>query len=369
MKGAISSLVLARNGKQILVATHPDGDIPGSSKHPLLSLWSTQGKLIWEQRVKFPIKDVAISAGGDLIVLATHLDELIGMDSRGRRIWTTEGVCKPYVIQEPPRVVCYHDDDAGPRVAFDILDWAGKKVGQFPIQGDVVAFKFSEDQKNLAIALTGGEIVVFGADFQPVWRKKIDGEVIDLAVAGAEGTNRLAPSATPSSTPAFQVAALVRTGPKSEKIAFFGDKGQSMGQVSPTFPVEQLESSTRGDRVFYYGNSTAGQWVGSTSLSVLKEVWKQGESTFSRYSGSINLSSGLVWVGIEHSAEQSGDQSVEQSMTRESRVMVYDEAGKRVWDLGLPKDDAAYIFSHRITMVPNWFVVGTDDAKLSVYQF
>ncbi len=376
MKGAISGLALSRSGKQILVATHPDGDIPGTARTSLLSLWSTQGKLLWEQRTGFPIKDFAISAGGELIVLTTYEDELIGLDSRGRRIWKTSGLCKPYVIQDPKRVLCYHDDDSEPQTAFDILDWRGQPLGQFPIQGDVVAFKLSESQKNLAIGLTGGEVVLLGQDFKPLWQKKIDGEVIDLAVSNSTSVAdakasvpALAPaplvSPSVSSVPVFgepfKVAVLVRTEKKTQKLIFFNEKGEFIGEFAPSFSAEQLELSPSGGFAYFYGNSSAGQWVSGVSSKDLKELWRQGESSYSRYSGSINLSPGLVWMGVER--------SIEKPVNRESRVVVFDEAGKKVYDLPLPKDDTAYIFSHRISMVPNWFVVGTDDAKLSVYRF
>ncbi len=366
MKGAISNLALSRSGKQILVATFADSDIPGSAKHALLSLWSTQGKLLWEQKANAPIKDIAISPDGQLIVLSTYLDELIGIDARGRRIWNTTGLCKPYVLQEPKRVICYHDDDAGPDVAFDVLDWDGKKVGGFPIQKDIVAFKFSDDQKSLAIALNSGEVVLFDSELKPVWRRKLDGEIVDLAVAGSEQSNLIPPASSsptpsPSSISRFRVAALVRTDRKTQQVEFLDDQGQTLGHVTPSFPVEQLESSPDGQIALYYGNSATGQWIAGASFSSLKEVWKQGEPSSSRYSGSINLSPGLIWAGVEHRSEK--------PIQRESRVFIFDLNGNKVHDLDLPKDDTAYLFSHRIAMVPNWFVVGTDDAKLSVYQF
>ena len=365
MKGAISGLALSRSGKQILVATHPDGDIPGSAKHALLSLWSTQGKVIWEQRPGVPIKDFAVSSEGELVVLSTYGDELIGMDARGHRVWTTNGLCKPFVIQESKRILCYHDDDSESQVAFDVLDWNGKKLSNFAIEGDIVAFKLSEDQKSLVIGLTGGEIVVFDSDFQPLWRKKLGGEVIDLGLSNliVDSSVSPLPSPAPSSTSGsrFHVAALIRSENQAQKVEFFNELGRSIGEVTPTFPVEQVELSGTGNFAFYYGNSSSGQWVGGASLSGAKELWKQGENSFSRYSGSINLSPGLAWVGVER--------AVEKPIHRESRIVVFDEDGKKKYDLGLPKDDTAYIFSHRISMVPNWFVVGTDDAKLSVYRY
>ena len=75
----------------------------------------------------------------------------------------------------------------------------------------------------------------------------------------------------------------------------------------------------------------------------------------------MNVSPGLVWVGFELAAEK--------PVHRDSRVFVFDQSGKKVYNLDLPKDDTAYLFSHKITMAPNWFVVGTDDAQLSVYRF
>jgi len=366
MKGAISGLSLSRSGKQILVTTHPDGDIPGSAKHSLLSLLSTQGRLIWEQPARFPIKDFAISARAELIVLATYDDQLIGVDSRGRRIWTATGSCKPFVIEETKRVLCYHDDDSESQVAFDVLNWEGQKVGSFPIQGDIVAFKLSEDQKMLVIGLTGGEIVAFGPDLQPLWRKKLDGEVIDLGVSNlisavSENPTPLVSPLPKISSDRFKVAALVRVDRRAQKIEFFSESGQSLGDLTPSFSAEQLEISKSGDLAFYYGNNASGQWIGGAHVQDSAELWRQGEPLYSRYSGSINLSLGLVWTGVER--------TVEEPVRRESRVVVFDEMGKKVWDLGLPKDDTSYIFSHRITMVPNWFVVGTDDARLSVYKF
>ena len=53
---------------------------------------------------------------------------------------------------------------------------------------------------------------------------------------------------------------------------------------------------------------------------------------------------------------------------RSSHILAYDYSGSQKWDLPLVSDKGAYIYTHRIATEASVFVVGTDDARVSVFH-
>lgn len=357
MRGAISGLSISATGNALVVATSPDPDIENSAKHYLLSRWDSAGRLVWEFPVQFPVRDQDLSEDGALLVVSNYENQILGFNSQGKVLWKVEGTCRPHILHSQ-RILCYHDDDAEPGIAFDIFDGSGKKLQSFPISGDVLGLKISEDEAHLALALTGGHLLLLQMDsqgmWQKSWQKRVDGEVIDLAVSSGNAT---------------QVAALFRDADKKQKIGILNADGNPLGEVVPSFLVTQLEMEASGNFLFYTGTSALGQYVGSAEARSSKESWRRGVAMGSEYSASIALSKGpassnsgnsvWAWFGFEERVPEG----------RQSRLIALDQGGQERARLELYSDEESDLYLHKVASRSSLIVVSTDDARISLFSY
>jgi hypothetical protein len=364
--GAISGLSFSKNGKAILVASSPDHDIEGSSDHYLLSRWDDQGRRLWQQKVKAPIKDQDLSEDGELAVVVNYEHEILVLDAKGNLLWQGEGTCQPHILQRIKKILCYHDDDAEPRVAYDLYDWGGRRLFSYSIEDDILALKVSEGfaseqvgsqfKQNLVFALTGGQIVLMQlqeglarggetpTDFQQIlWKKAIEGEIVDLSVSQG-------------SSP--RVAVLYKDAQQLERVAVFDSQARPIGVFSPSFRAQQLEIDAGGDFTYYYGNSSSGQFLGSAPASSSQERWRQGTEYFTEYSYSIFLTPHRVWMGLEQPNE------------RQSHLLGFDSDGRLRKDFQVVRGEAAYLYTQKAASEDaGTIVVGSDDGKLSLFRY
>ena len=142
----------------------------------------------------------------------------------------------------------------------------------------------------------------------------------------------------------------------------------------PEFKATQVEMSPKGDRVYYYGNSGSGQWIGSFSTServtasngspskvIAKKIatssWQWGDSTALEFSSFISPFKNLV----------GGAFGLNKPKTRENHLMFFTGDGQTAWDL-LPKsDEGAYVYDYHVADqgTAPFVVVGMDDGYLN----
>lgn len=148
LDGYISDLNLSKQGNALLVATLPDFDHPGGSHKNLIHYYDAGGHERWRSVMATQVKSQAISSNGSLVLAATHEDQILAYDgkSKGKHLWTIDATCTPFIIESRHEIVCYHDDDAGPDVAFDVLDWKGNKKSSYAIKNDILTMKVAEDE-------------------------------------------------------------------------------------------------------------------------------------------------------------------------------------------------------------------------------
>jgi hypothetical protein len=342
MPGAISEFSISNQGKAVLVATNPDPDIENTAHRYLLSRYSTQGKLEWKVPLATSVKGLDFSDDATLAVVATYDNEILAFSPSGKMLWKVEGICKPIILNEARKILCYHDDDAEPHTAFDVMDWSGKVLFSYPIKEDILALKVSSDQKHIVLALIHGQVSLIDFNFQSRWMRKVDGEVIDVSVSSAENP---------------QVAVLYRSHGQ-QKISVFNSKGELLGSAAPSFLSTQVEISPLGQSVFYYGNSAKGQFLGQINPVTFQEDWKFGESFPTDYSGSIFVSAKRVFMGFEEVTPA----------TRRSRLSAFEPNGSLKWSLILPANEGAYLYGHRVSIAHSLIAVATDDGKLNLYR-
>ena len=343
MEGAISDISLS--GKlDMVVTTQPDVGIEKSAKTYLFSRLNSFGQLQWQQPLQSPVRDLDVSEDGLLTVLSNYEHQLIGMDPLGKVLWSIEGLCKPKVIQSLKQFLCYHDDDSEADVGFDVINWEGKKIASYPIHEDILAFKVSDSKKNAAIGLAKGKIALFrSGQIKPLWQRSVEGEVIDIAVSSE--TNP-------------KVAVLFQDNTRTQKMAVYSFKGDLLARSAPSFHSIQIEFSPQGQAVFTYGNTSQGQNIGFYPAPIYEEQWKRGGSLSAVYSSSIKVTSDLVILGFE-------DSSVGKPKIH---LLFFNHQGGLRADLPVISEEAAHLYTYRLSKNSDFLAVATDDGLIHSYR-
>jgi outer membrane protein assembly factor BamB len=342
--GLMTDLSVARDGSAILIATipNPEGGAGPQETARALTRFDRKGRKVWRIELKGVLKSMALTDDGDIALVSTYDGELLAIDARGKTIWKAEGMCKPVPFKK--RFLCYHDDDAEPGVAFDVYGADGRKLLYYPITRDVLALKVSDDQRNVALALDGGQLVLFGPDFQSLWQRKIEGEILDLAV-------------TDGAQP--RIAALYNTSPASDRasqaVAVFDKQGKLLGDTVSAVRASQIEAVPGSIGFATYGNGKQGQ---SVAYYEITEKWRRSYPRAADYTSSLLTASGLVILGFEETTPSA----------RLSHLIAFDPEGALKWNLPLVTQEGAYLYAQGFAPRTSLLAVGTDDGFLSAFQ-
>jgi hypothetical protein len=357
LDGYITELSLAGHGNALLVSTLPDYDHEGGAKKNLLRYFDSNGHELWHEVMPTQVKSQALSNDGSLAVATTHENQVIAYDKKGKKLWTAQSTCMPFIIESRKEIVCYHDDDAEPLVAFDVFGWDGKLKQSFPIKNDILALKVSKDEQHVALALTKGIVLLLGPDYKTEWSGKVPGEAVDLDV---------------SNGPHPKVAVIYSEGAgKSSKIALLSG-GKLVSESPSAGQVSQIAFSSDAGLVFTYGNGETGQYVGGLSVSPLREVWHHEVENNAHYTPQMYTATiqpkgaSLAVVGIEQVSAANG---------RQSEVVGVGHQGQPLWTLpvsqALGAEEGAFLYTQSLTTGatgPAKLAVATDDRKLGLFQ-
>jgi hypothetical protein len=362
--GFITDLNLARDTGATLVTTRPDYDRPDRPRKFLVTLHDERGRTRWQQTLPFQVKSQDLARDGSLAVVTHYNGEVLAFDADGKRVWSREGNCRPVVLAGPKRVVCWHDDDAEPGTAFELLDWSGQSLGARSVKLDVLAVKPAADERALVLGLTRGqlEFYAFGGEapaapsatpaVNPTWKHSLEGEILDVAVSSGESP---------------RVAALYNVPRQGQRVAWFDRAGKALGQpVRPSAHVTQIELTADGSAVVLYGNSPRGQNLlflepaagDSLDSPVLEEKWKVADPRFADYATSMNVAGDLILIGFESLADQA----------RRSQLVGFGRDGRVRFTVPLETSQGAYLYAHGVSTAKGLLVVGTDDARLAAYR-
>jgi hypothetical protein len=335
--GLLTDLNLSKDGSTVLVATVPDHDSldphANRSEH-YASLYSKAGKLLAQFAMPAQIKSQTLSADGQLAVIATYDDELRAYNREGKLLWETEASCKPILMNLQKKVICFHDDDAEPELGFEVLDWRGKRLSNYPIKDDALVLKIAADEKSFIMALTHGRVVVFDSRFKPVLKKTVPGEVVDVAASSS-------------------AIAILYNEKKSamQKAAVFKLNGNAKSAVIPVSEhADQIEISPDGNAVFGYSNTNDGQVLMRLSQKH-GEAWNRKDPKSAQYSSQLMVASDTVWVGFQ-----------------DSHVLGFDFSGGLKINIQAPAEESAFLYSFGVAPKAHEVVVGTDDGRLSLFQ-
>jgi hypothetical protein len=314
------------------------------------------GKVAWQKPLKSAVKSQAISDDGSIAVVSTYDDRITAYDSAGKELWGLDGLCQPHILAQPKRIVCYHDDDAEPNIAFRLFDWNGKVLLSFPISNDILAFKISPDGRNLAVGLTRGQVILIGPDSRATWQKRVDGEVLDLAL-------------TPGAEP--RVLVLSNPNQKSQKLTLLDSRGEKLAESEPSERVEQIESSESGKIAWAYANSPDGQRVFAFSIDsekisepwTVKHPWYADLPPIIEAKGSPGADT--LMFGFEDLLEGEGDSG---SKSRHHHLLSVDAAGDVLWNIPFKPEENLYLAARGRENDAMVVAAAMDDGYLSVFR-
>ncbi len=347
IEGKLTDLAVASESGHILVTQVLDGQGPGNT---VVSLRERSGKILWTSALDSPVRAQSISSNGDWVVVGTYEDELIRLDVKnGKKLWTVKesGMCRPIILEKSGQVLCHHDDDAIPGVAFSIFDAKGASKLKFNVPQDLLVLKVAPDESKIVLGMVKGGVWVLSGAFKKVSEHQLDGEIVDLAVSGNGG-----PAAW---------SALVNVNGVGQKLISMNAQGTSSWEQLLDSPHQQVEISLDGRNSAIYGNGPRGQAVSLWSLAPnqrLMPLWSYRAPRYADYNQQIDLTGDETLLGFEEVTER----------TRHSHVVALRKSGELDWDIPLLSEDGAYLYARGVSSRARLVVVGTDDGSLSAFE-
>jgi hypothetical protein len=354
IEGKLTDLSVAQESGGILITQVLDAQGPGSTR---LSLRDRSGKTLWTLPLDSPVRAQSISQQGDWIVVGTYEDELIRIDSKtGKKIWTVNdsGMCRPYILEKSQRILCYHDDDSVPGIAFSVFDAKGVIQHRFKVPQDLLLLKVAPDESQIVLGLVRGKIWILNPQFKKIAERDVGGELVDLAVSTKTDS-------TLSSEEHAHWSALVNIHGVGQKLISSSASGKTRWEQLLDSPHQQVELSQDGTSASVYANGPQGQWVSLWGFSAGPKnslLWSYRSPRYADYNQRIDFSGGDLVLGFEEVTEK----------TRHSHVIALQASGKLDWDIPLLSEDGAYLYARGASPRSRLVVVGTDDGILSAYE-
>lgn len=350
--GLISDLDVSQDGRRILLTIVPDPDGDGSVVTRNLML-DQDGSILWDEQAPFRIKHQTLSPDGSLSLFVTHNEEIYARDSQGKLLWSATANCDPSILANSARIICYHDDDARPEVAFETYDLGGNKQLTFPAKLDALVMRTAYDDSLFALGFVDGWVSLFSPKPEAIWQKRMKGEVVDLAIA-------------PSSLPAgARVAVLQQLGTGGQRVSVLNFKGKLIAEFVPEHHSEQLAFQPGvPNHIALYGNGPAGQMLSLVDYEArptpagqkgIVSLWKQSVPRAADFSSTLSVSASAISLGFEGAED------------RRPSLHGYAWDGRRLWMVPVESDEGAYLFAHAQAAAQRLVYIGTDDSRVSAY--
>jgi hypothetical protein len=367
--GLLTDLNISRDGSTVLVATIPDRDsveIGANHSKNYAAIFSSAGKTLAQIEMPAQIKSQAISADGSLSIIATYDDAIRGYNRSGQKIWEHEGICKPIALSSLKKILCFHDDDSDPELAFEVLDWSGNKIDSYSVKLDSLMVKVSQNEKYFVVGLNHGKVLLFDSTFKPVWQKSVDGELTDLAISSPEiGQPTVAAlynvKKTKKKRGKASKSVQIPEMSSEQRVALFPPSGKSPTLLPIRSRLDELDLSSEGKALFGYGNDSDGQVIVRISEDKASPdtlLWKRGDPKPAEYSSQLFSSQEWVWIGFEDM----------NSISRHSHVLGFDSDGGVKTNIIVPSEEGSYLYAYSYADRAHILAVGSDDGRLSLFE-
>jgi len=350
LEGFISDLNISADGSSILFASVPDteAEVPGPQA-PMLTLLDQLGQQKWRSTTS-PVRTQTVSDDGNLLLISTHGDRLLAKDAAGKELWSVQATCRPYILPSQ-KILCYHDEDAGSELAFEIMDLNGKKLLSFPVSRDVLVLKLSRDRQNILLGLTHGELILVGPDFKTRWKRSISGEIVDVAVA--DGNN---PTAAVLYDPIRKTSI-----PAQRSMALLDSTGKSIAEQGLESRMEQIEFTHDSNLLLYGSLSTTAvvaQYSPNLETKKFLKQWDRKAETYANYSARLLMSQNYAIVGFDDI----------ENPERHSHIRVFDFRGQLLWDIPLLSEEGSYLYVQDFSERTKTLIIGMDDGSVKNFR-
>jgi outer membrane protein assembly factor BamB len=260
-------------------------------------------------------------------------------------------MCRPVVLEKNRQILCHHDDDSLPGVAFTVLSLNGKVKQRFQIPQDLLVLKISADESRIALGMVKGRIWILDPTFKKIADRRVDGEIVDLSLASG-----------PQPAGA-EWSALVNVNGLGQQLIAMNPSGKLRWQQTLEAPHQQIELSEDGSLTAIYGNGPKGQLVSLLGTPAFGEgrltlLWSYRAPRYADYNQRIDFSGEDIVLGFEEVTER----------TRHSHVVALQRSGQLNWDIPIQSEEGAYLYARGMTSKSGLLVLGTDDGRLTAYE-
>ncbi len=349
LEGKLTDLAVSSESGHVLTTQVLEGQGPGNTR---MSLRNSSGKILWSVQLTSPVRAQTLSPKADLLVVGNYEDELIRIDPKtGEKMWSVadSGMCRPIILEKSQQILCFHDDDAVPGVAFSVFDFKGAEKFKFKVPLDLLILKIPRDESRIVLGLVKGRIWILDRQFKKLAERQVEGEIVDLSVAEAN-----------SDSNTLEWSALVNVNGTGQRLVGMNGSGKLTWQTPLDSPHQQIELSADGKTTAVYGNGPRGQsvslWTPGSPPS-FSPLWNYVSPRYADYNQRIDLSGETTYMGFEEVTDR----------TRHSHVVALRRDGTLAMDIPLVSEDGAYLYARGLSDRSGVIVVGTDDGVLTAY--
>ena len=373
-RGAIVAFDASPAG--IIIATEPNSDVveggSGSSVRQIRFLdWD--GKIRWSYSSQARIRDLSLSSDGRLTAIATHAGEIIELDDQGKKLWSFAKTCAPIVLNPQSKVakqgdpspmggqvLCYHNDDPEPQIAFDVIGNEGQHLLSYPIPGDILALRPGGNMHLWALGLTAGIVQIVGASWVAEDRFALSEEILDVALGDqidTQGRTVLAvlsteiqPKGSKELSPPRVFLNTYRTHP-----------AKLLQRLELPFRATELQITPNGQTFYYAANGPLRQMLGGGPTMGNGAHWQITGAPASAYSVPIQRVEDRIYWATEDIT----------SRTRLSRIRSYRPDGLMQSEFTLPRSIEATTYQFRVferSLGTDSIVAITDDGLIHVFE-
>lgn len=350
LPGKISDLSVAASSGEVAVVLVSDPTRTSNVRDPELRIFNSRGKSIGSRVLSNQVKSLAFHPTGSFIVLNLYGGKLEAIEPNGKVKWTLEKFCQPVFVQS--KILCFMDDEGEGRTAFVLISESGKILTSYESPREVLSLAVAIDESHFAIGFTGGAVHVFSSDGKPIFKKKFEGEILDLAIGSGP-------------KPRVALLTLLRSvGKSSGQHLVFVDlaKPEDMIQAKTTLLTEfatKVSFFHDNRTLVLYGNGPQGQRVLLWDFEKRSEVTRMTQDRFADLSVTPRVNGAGAIVGLETVIADS-------PKPKESRLLDINPAGELRWMLSIDTEDGGYLFER--TSHENALFLATDEAKLKSYS-
>lgn len=163
LAGAITHVSLVAGGKRLWVISQFDPEIsflqptiaqPGGGGGVgffLLQGFDEEGHVFLQKKLAGPTREFVADERGELLVWESYANEIIAFNQKGEQLWQQAGTCRLQILQPQRQILCYHDDEVVPQAGYEVFDFQGRRVAQWPVAGrDLLYLALAPDNQHLA---------------------------------------------------------------------------------------------------------------------------------------------------------------------------------------------------------------------------